>query len=298
MAGEVRTVEQLVARLASRAHGVVTRRQLLDAGLSTDQIDARVRKGSLLPQYRGVYRVGHTAASTEARYTAAVLACGPRAVLSGLAAAHLYSLIRGPAPPPEVTAPTERRVKGVRTRRCRRLSSQDVACFRGIPVTTIPRTLTELAERIAPADLGRACHEADVRYGTTPEHVEAALARRPLSPGAAKLRRILHGDEPISLSRLESRLHQLLRENGLPLPLTNRRVGSYRLDCRWEQPPLTVELDGYRYHRSRHAWEQDRRREREARARGDDFRRYTWGDVFEHPAQTLAELGAVISPPW
>ncbi len=70
------------------------------------------------------------------------------------------------------------------------------------------------------------------------------------------------------------------------------------VDCRWTDPPLTVELDGYRYHRSRHAWEQDRRRERDARARGDDFRRYTWSDVFEYPGQMVAELRAVISPAW
>ena len=134
-----------------------------------------------------------------------------------------------------------------------------------------------------------------------PHHAGAGgsgVARRRQTKGARNLRRVLNGDEPVSLSRLESRFHALLRDNRLPLPLTNTRVGSHRVDCRWERPPLTVELDGYRYHRSRHAWEQDRRREREARARGDDFRRYTWRDVFEHPGQMLAELRAVISPPW
>ena len=65
------------------------------------------------------------------------------------------------------------------------------------------------------------------------------------------------------------------RKNGLALPETNRVAGGRRVDCRWPERRLTVELDGYRYHRSRHAWEQDRRREREARARGDEFRRYT-----------------------
>jgi hypothetical protein len=75
-----------------------------------------------------------------------------------------------------------------------------------------------------------------------------------------------------------------LKEAGLPLPRTNRPAGGRRVDCRWTDPPLTVELDSYRYHSSRHAWEQDRRREREAYARGDEFRRYTHGDVFEAPA--------------
>ena len=61
-------------------------------------------------------------------------------------------------------------------------------------------------------------------------------------------------------------------------------------DCRWPQYRLTVELDSYHYHRSRHSWEHDHRREREAHARGDQLRRYTWGDVFEHLDAMLAEL--------
>ena len=66
------------------------------------------------------------------------------------------------------------------------------------------------------------------------------------------------------------------------------------MDCRWPEQRLTVEIDGYRYHHSRHAWEQDRRREREARARGDEIRRYTWGDVFEEPDAILAELRTLL----
>lgn len=66
------------------------------------------------------------------------------------------------------------------------------------------------------------------------------------------------------------------------------------MDCRWPEQRLTVELDSYRYHQSRHAWEQDRRREREARARGDEFRRYTYGDVFEYPRLMLHELRELV----
>jgi very-short-patch-repair endonuclease len=139
--------------------------------------------------------------------------------------------------------------------------------------------------------LARACHEAGVRYRTTPAHVSAALARRPPNiPGAAKLRRIVDGDARATLSPLERRFLELLSEHGLPLPRTNRPAGAYHVDCRWPERRVTVELDSYRFHHSRHTWEQDRRRERDARARGDDFRRYTWADVFEQPTQMLAEL--------
>jgi hypothetical protein len=68
------------------------------------------------------------------------------------------------------------------------------------------------------------------------------------------------------------------------------------VDCRWPENKLTVERDSYRYHRSRHAWEQDRRREREAYARGDEVRRYTYGDVFESPELMLAEMQRLLPP--
>jgi very-short-patch-repair endonuclease len=80
----------------------------------------------------------------------------------------------------------------------------------------------------------------------------------------------------------------------LALPRTNRAVGGRRVDCGWPEQRLTLELDGYRYHNSRHAWERDGRREREARAKGDEFRRYTYGDVFEDPRLMLRDLAELL----
>lgn len=284
------TVERIIAGLASRSHGVVTRGELRAAGITKAEIEHRLRTGALLREHLAVFRVGHRAPSVEARYLAAVRACGEGAALSGRAAAYLYGLIAGPEPVPDVSAPRQRRLPGLRTRHVRALDGREVTSWRGIPITTVARTLVDIAGDLSSYQLGRACHEAGVKYGTTPREVAAALERRPNAPGAGRLRRISHGDAPIVLSKLERRFQSLLREHGLPLPATNRRVGGRRVDCRWEEPPLTVELDRYRYHRSRHAWEQDRRREREARARGDDFRRYTYGDVYEEPTAMLAEL--------
>ena len=99
----------------------------------------------------------------------------------------------------------------------------------------------------------------------------------------------------VSLSKLEKGFHDALAADHLPPPETNQGAGSKRVDCRWPKQRLTVELDSYRYHGSRHAWEQDRWREREAHARGDDFRRYTYGDVLERPELMLAELKALIA---
>jgi very-short-patch-repair endonuclease len=195
-----------------------------------------------------------------------------------------------------VTAPTERRVEGVRTRR-RTLDANELARCRGIPVTSVARTLVDLAAVLPPQALARACHEAGVRYRTTPAEVEAVLDRQPNSPGAAELRRIMRGEERVTMSKLEARFLERLREAGLPLPRTNCPAGGRQVDCRWPEHQVTVELDSYRYHASRHAWEQDRRREREAHARGDEFRRYTWRDVFTHPGPMVRELRAILPSP-
>jgi very-short-patch-repair endonuclease len=165
---------------------------------------------------------------------------------------------------------------------------------RGIPVTSVPRTLVDLAALLTVHALARACHEAGVRYRTTPTQVEAVLSRRPTSPGAGKLRKVINGDAQVTLSRLERAFLRMLRDARLPLPETNRIAGGRRVDCRWPEYRLTIELDGYRFHNSRHAWEQDRRREREARARGDEFRRYTYGDVVEDRRSAVRELRALL----
>jgi very-short-patch-repair endonuclease len=285
----------VLARMATRAHGIVTRTGLLEAGVTPEQIKSRLRKGSLIAEHRGVYRVGHRAPSAESRYLAAVLACGEGALLSGLAAAHLLGLIKGSTPTAEVTTPTERRVQGVKTRRVRRTDADAGVRCRGVPAAPVARTLVDIAGRLDEESLKRACHEAGVRYRTTPAEVAALLDRRPNSRGARQLRRILEGESPITLSRLESRFLTRLRAAGLPLPRTNRHAGGRRVDCRWPAQRLTVELDGYRYHSSRYAWEQDRRREREAYARGDNFRRYTYDDVFVRPALMLRELRSLLS---
>jgi Transcriptional regulator, AbiEi antitoxin len=183
-----RTADDLLASLASSTHGVVTRRDLLGAGITHKEIRRRMDRGSLLRVHPGVYRVGHRAPSREARYLAAVKACGDGALLAGRAAAHLWGLLKGAAPAPEVVAPTERHIPGVVVYRARRTVAEATARL-SIPVTTVPRTLVDLASSLRESALVRVCHEAEVLHGTTPEQVEAVLAGRPSSPGARTLRR-------------------------------------------------------------------------------------------------------------
>jgi hypothetical protein len=290
------TADLEAGRIAGRAHGVVTHRELRAASLSEGQIRQRLLTGALLRQHPGVYRVGHRAPSVEADYMAAVKACGECAMLSGLAAAYLHGLLRGRsgAPRPEVTAPKRRRVKGISTRRARKIDPRDRTTFNRIPVTTVARTVVDIAPLLSLDDLARACHEAQIRHQTRPPEVEAVLKRRPNSPHAAKLRRCIRGETEVTLSYLEARFLALTEQANLPLPLTNRPAGTKRVDCRWPERHLTVELDSFRYHNTRHSWEQDRAREREAHARGDQFRRYTYADVLEYPDPMLRELEALL----
>ena len=109
------------------------------------------------------------------------------------------------------------------------------------------------------------------------------------------MRAIMLGEVNVTLSRLESAFLGVLRDAGLPLPQTNKPAGGHRVDCRWPEHRLTVELDSYRFHNSYYTWERDHLRAREARSRGDEFRRYTWYDVTEGRAAMLAELRRLLS---
>jgi hypothetical protein len=150
-------------------------------------------------------------------------------------------------------------------------------------MTTVPRTLLDLAPRLSAEELARACHEAWVHHRMRPHHVEACIARNPGKPGAAKLRRALGTDAV--LSDLEKGFLKLLRRHDLPLPRTNIDHRGDKVDCHWPDLDLTIELVSYRFHATRHAFETD-----VARRRRSNHVAYTYGDVFERPRQTIADL--------
>ena len=105
----------------------------------------------------------------------------------------------------------------------------------------------------------------------------------------------MSGEVKVVLSPLEREVRRRLREYRLELPDFNRAAGGRRVDCRWPRHRLTVEFDSFRYHNSRYSWELDRKREREARKRGDEFWRYTWDDVFVRPRETFEELRRLLA---
>jgi hypothetical protein len=294
MGTQGRTVDERIARLATAHKGVLSVRELRAAGISARQIRRRVERGLFIPQHRAVYRVGHTAPSTEATYLAAVKACGNEAYLCGRAANYHHSLLpRSSPPPPEVMCRTQRSVAGVKTKRVRRIHRLDVCTHQGIPTVTVPRALLDLAAESTDEELLRACHEAWVKWKTGPREIQAVIDRHPNAKGAGRLRRVITGETKVTLSRLESAFLSLLQLEGIEPPETNEQIDGKYVDCRW-RGRLTVELVSFAFHASHWAWEQDHWRRRAARKRGEEFRTYTWTDVNEGRSEMAAEIRALL----
>jgi hypothetical protein len=213
-----------------------------------------------------------------------VLASGTTARLSHLPLGFVHGIFRGSPPPPEVTIGIDhgRTRPGIRIHRST-LHRLDVEIYAGIPATTRSRMLLDLAPRLAPEQLGRACHEAWVLRRATPQSIEACIARNPRKPGTAKLRAALGSD--VTLSKLESGVFRLLRRHDLPLPRTNIDVQGDKVDCHWPQLGLTIELLSFRFHATRHAFKTD-----VARRRRLNHVAYTWGDVFERAHGTARDV--------
>ena len=287
----MRPIAAEVARIAAGQYGRITAQQLVGAGVDRDRIKRWRADGRLRSEHTGVFTLGHPDPSARGVYRSAALASGGGAVVSHLAAAHLLKLRGGRAPHPEVTIPVDngRKRPGIRIHRSR-LHPLDVSTLDGVPITTVPRVLLDLAPRTAPHELTRMCHEAWIHHRTTPEHIAATIARNPHKPGAAKLQRALGAD--VLLSELEHGFKALLRRHGLPPARTNIDVRGDKVDCHWPALNVTVELHSWRFHGTRHAFEQDL-----ARRRRSNHLAFGYGDVFEREAQTAAELKPLLRPP-
>lgn len=283
---QIRALDALVAELAERQHGVVARGQLLNRGIAGNAIDNRVRLGRLHRLHPGVYAVGHRMLTREGRWMGAVLAGGEGAALSHRSAAALWSLrttVRGI----EITTRRSTRSRGSIQRHCANLPADEVTVRRGIPVTTVPRTLFDLAAVLPPDGLKRPIREAEVLQLRDRLSLPALLARYPGHRGNRALRFCLRPGQTADFTRseLEDRFVEFLRKAGLPRPDLNAWLeidGRWvQVDCLWRRHGLIVELDGHAVHGTRSAFEGDRDRDRRLQAAGWRVVRVTWRQLHD-----------------
>lgn len=295
--------DRRVAALATGQHGVVTRVQLRTLGLRDGAITRRVAAGRLIPLHVGVFAVGHAALTIHGRQLAAVLACGPSAVLSHGSAAALWGLVDNQPTRIHVivrtwaglTAP-----KGVHLHRYRSLVDLDVTRRRAIPVTTPARTLLDLAPVVALRKVRRAIRLADVQRRLDFADVDRLLTAHPRRPGARLLRALLdeHRADPepdISRSDFEDRLVELCERHGLPTPRINVDVAGLEVDVHWVGTDVVAEADSYSFHRTRAAFERDRERDAVLAAAGYRVHRFTDRQVNRKPETVAAALRRSLS---
>jgi hypothetical protein len=249
---------RLVAERAESQHGVVSKRELLELGLSLGAIQRWVDAGWLHRRYPGVYAVGHPKLTAEGRWLAAVKACGPGAVLSHQTGAALHAIRRSSSPLIHVTTPTRANPRGIRVRRVRRLHPEDVTVVNGIPVTSVARTLLDLAAVLSVDQLTRACEQAE-RLQLLDLNAISNHRRR---PGTRKLRQALAGwtAPPDVRSDWERDLPDFCDRHGIPRPQLNQSVDGFLVDAFWRDKKLVVELDSWAFHRSPRAFRDDRTR--------------------------------------
>jgi len=285
-----------VWRLAERQHGVVSRRQLLDFGLSGRSIEHRLAIGRLHLLRRGVYVVGRPELNREGRWMAAILACGDGAVLSHRSAAALWEI--GPEEESwiDVSAPFSSRnhPPEIRVHRRYGLRRADFGRSGSIPVTSPVRTLLDLATVLGSDDLERAVNEADRLNLVGPEELRNALGGYRGERGVKRLRELL---DRRTFRRTDSELERLflrlVDDAGLSRPLTRQFLNGFRVDFSWPDLGLVVETDGLRYHGTPAQQARDRLRDQAHTAAGLTPLRFTHAQVRFEADHVRATLLAV-----
>lgn len=235
---------------------------MLALGLGEHGVYERVRTDRLLRLHRGVYAVGHEQLRRDGYRLAAVLACGPGAVLSHVSAAELWSIRGSASGVIDVTVPSRAgriRRKGIRTHRSGRLRSADVTVKGGIRATTVARTLLDLADVLNNQALKRAIDESEYQRLFDLTALTAVVSANPGRRGAKLLK--LAADPPhLTRSEMENRFLRICARHNIPAPHTNQTLLGYEVDAFRPKAKLAVELDGYAAHGTRKAFQADRDR--------------------------------------
>ncbi len=261
------TPDARVARLAAVQHGVVDYAQLRQAGLTPGAINHRVGCGRLHRLHRRVFAVGHTRLSSEGRSLAAVLSLGRGAVLTHVSAGAHLALRPSAAGSIHVTVPTpggRLRRPGIVVHRSTTLRPADVIVRDAIPVTSVSRTLLDLAGMLAPGPLERAVERSLELRVFDLTAIRSVIDANPNSRGASRLARIVAGmrdEPPLTRSELEARMRDLCDAIAIARPEVNARVGAFEVDFLWRPARLIAETDGREHHGTPAAFERDRARD-------------------------------------
>ena len=289
-----------VAALCRRQGGAVSRAQLLALGVDDDRIHRFVRQGWLVRVHQGVYRVGTL--TPDGVLWAALLAMGPEAALTHRTAGHEHVVLRGrPSPSVDVSVPTHRRPRrGIRAHAAR-LDPRDVTTRRGLRVTTVSRTLLDLAAELAEPQLQAAVDEARVQRRLHRPSIEATVARAPGHHGIGALRRAIARHDRgrgVPIGQFERRAIGFLRDHDFPPYVRNFtvKIGGepFVLDVGWIEHRVGLEFDSRGFHDNDPSFATDRRRSRRLAAIGWHVVRGTWIDLDERPDELAADVWALL----
>ncbi|MEX2282923.1 MAG: type IV toxin-antitoxin system AbiEi family antitoxin domain-containing protein [Gemmatimonadota bacterium] len=287
----------LLIGVAARHHGLLTRKQLLEAGLTRNFIDRRVKSGLLRRVHAGVYQFGPVSPS-RARERAALLACNG-GVISHRSAAALWQMLpaQSAMDPVDVVLCTQRH-RGVRPGISvhRAVPGNDeITAVDGVPVTSLARTLIDIGS-MSVRDLERALAVGERLRMDLRDQLTILLARYPKRRGTRTLRTLLADPSSgtFTRSQAEEKLLELVRAARLPKPEMNVMLHGYEVDFLWRDARLVVEVDGYAFHSSHRAFVRDRRRDTVIIAAGMRVLRLTWRQLTRERDRTLAQLAQAL----
>jgi very-short-patch-repair endonuclease len=287
----------LLIGLAANHSGLLTRKQLLDAGLTRNFIDGRVKCGLLRRAHAGVYQFGPVSPSYT-RERAALLACNG-GVIGHQSAVALWQVLpaqRAPDPVDVVLCTQRHRGvrPGIRVHRCVP-ADDEITAFEGVPVTTLARTLLDIGTMSA-RDVERAIGVGERLQSDLRDKLTVLLARYPKRRGTGTLRTLLADPSSgtFTRSQAEEELLELIRSAGLPMPEMNVMLHGFEVDWFWRDARLVVEVDGYAFHGSHRAFGRDRRRDSVMIAAGMRVLRLTWRQLTRERDRTLAQLAQAL----
>jgi hypothetical protein len=270
------------SKLAGRQFGVLSGAQLREVGVGRGAVQNAMRAGRLHRVHHGVYAVGHTSLRPEGQRLAAVLACGPGAVLSHRSAASHWKLLATDQQRIDVTATRARHpVPGIRLHTSRSLDAQDTTNHEGIPITTVHRTLLDLAATARADQLENALAQAMHLQLYDQRAIDDVIARSNGHRGTRILAEATEQEPQITKSMWEIRMLRLVRSANLPEPVCNKALhapdhGECIPDFYWPAYGVIVETDGWEAHRTLAAFRSDRAKDAALTAAGYKVLRFTW----------------------